>query len=80
VIPRVARWGWWQVSRRQEKETSDSEQRGVHRGGHIVGKRKKRAIQCDAVGIAAGTPSASERNERFHERRCGDGSGHVIGK
>jgi hypothetical protein len=33
-----------------------------------------------AAGIAAGTSSASERNKRFRERRCGDGGGHVVGK
>jgi hypothetical protein len=30
--------------------------------------------------MAAGIASARERDERFRERRCGDGSGHVVGK
>jgi hypothetical protein len=71
-------------------------------GGHVLGKRSKRAIPraalwgwrralhpqeketgdsaSGAVGMAAGIASARERNERFCERRCGDGGGHCIGK
>jgi hypothetical protein len=40
-------------------------------GGHIVGKRKKRAIQNGTAGMAAGRTSATERNEGDSERRGG---------
>jgi hypothetical protein len=46
---RAALWGWQRACRQQAKETSDSERRGGHRGGHIVGKRKNRAIPGAAL-------------------------------
>jgi hypothetical protein len=81
------------MSSARERDERFSERRGGDGGGHVVGKRRKRAIPraalwgwrracppqeketsgsgSGAVGMAAGMSSASDRNERFGERRGG---------